>query len=73
MFQIKDDDGVEHKISFVSHICDVKTNKDLQQPDNLQCEQITDGLYVHQLNKYIPYKSGCELRCKGDCDFGYVP
>ena len=63
----KDDDGVHHEISFVSHLCDVEMNKDLEQPANLKCKQIVSELFVFQLNKFLPYKSGCELRCEGDC------
>merc|ERR1712189_6546 len=65
---VRDRKGVQHKISFVSHVCDVQKNKELEQPDNLKCEQITSDLYVYQLNKFTPYKSGCELRCVGECN-----
>ena len=64
---LRDGNGVQHKVSFVSHVCNVETNKDLEQPDNLQCEQITSDLFVYQLNRFLPYKSGCELRCVGEC------
>ena len=64
---VRDGNGVQHKVSFVSHVCDVETNKDLEQPVNLQCEQITSDLFVYQLNRFLPYKCGCELRCVGDC------
>merc|ERR1712212_330371 len=64
---VKDVDGVQHEVSFVSHVCDVETNKELEQPDGLQCEQIISDLVVFQLNEFLPYKSGCELRCIGNC------
>ena len=43
---VRDDSGVLHNVSFVSHPCDVETNKDLEQPANLQCEQIYSDLFV---------------------------
>merc|ERR1711962_672545 len=48
---VKDGKGIQHKVSFVSHVCDIEKNKELEQPANLQCEQITsDFLFTNSTN-----------------------